>query len=208
MKKTRFTFNSLLLITALFSALILFIGVTMVDMATLLPVEDEYRIEGTDYFIRYSSFRPYGLYRWSELLCEGSFGYDWGAELVGDTLYCNEYKTTDFGLMVTDVVRIDMTTYKKTTLMRNAMIRGKCASGELIVYEGYISQSWNPDVNPFRPVFSISDGEIPKDPDAALVCWFDTSSERTVYSIADPAAQTDAREEYYISRTLEEVRGE
>ena len=208
MKKTKFTFNSLLLIVAIFSALVLFIGITMVDMATILPVEDSYRIGDTEYFVRYSSFHPYGIYRGNDqLVLKGSYGHDWGAALVGNTYYCNEMKDTDFGLMVTDVVKIDLTTFKKETVLRNSMIRGKCASGELIIYEGYISPTWSPDVNPFRCVFRVSDSKIQEDADAAVVSWYDTSSDSIVYSKTDPNAHHNKREEYYISRTLEKVRG-
>ena len=207
MNRSKFSFNAVLAVIAVFSAIILFVGITMVDMATILPVEDEYRIEDTDYFIRYSSFRPYGLYRWSELLCEGSFGYDWGACYTGDVLYCNEYKTTDFGLMAINVVKIDMTTYKKETLYRDAMIRGRCASGELVIFKGYVSPSWSPDVNPLRSVFAASDGDILPESDGATVCWFDTEKGTIVHSVKDPMAMSKGKENYYLSASLEEVKG-
>ena len=195
-----------MLIVIIFSSIVLFVGVSMVDMAAVLPVHDEYRIEGTDYFVRYSSYLPYGLYRWGDLLCEGSFGYDWGAEYTGDAFYCNEYDTTDFGLMTCSVVKIDMTTFNKETLIRDAMIRGKCKSGELIIFDGYVSPSWNPDVNPLRSVMRVGNGVIPQESYGANVEWFDIESEKVVYSVFDPNALEDGGDEGYLSLTLEEAK--
>ena len=211
MNERKFTVNSLVLIVMIFSLALLFFTVNLVTMAEPYAENSFYRIEGTKYYVHYSTMDPSGIYlgsgRTAELMIEGKYGHDWGAALVGNTYYCNEMKDTDFGLMVTDVVKIDLTTFKKETVLRNSMIRGKCASGELIIYEGYISPTWSPDVNPFRCVFRVSDSKIQEDADAAVVSWYDTSSDSIVYSKTDPNAHHNKREEYYISRTLEEVRG-
>ena len=114
MNNTKFTMNSLVIIVIIFAAMGLFFTVKLVNMADRFPINEFVPIEDTDLAIKYSSLEPNGIYRGSEnsgtLVIEGTFGYDWGSVLEGDTLFVNEYQSTDLGLLTSDLVKININT--------------------------------------------------------------------------------------------------
>ena len=211
MRKTKFTFNSFILMVMIFSVMILFFLVKLTDMANNRIVNDTYEIEGTDYSVRYTELKPSGLYKGKgnsgKLVVEGNFGYDWGAVLEGDSLYCNEYKKTTYGFMVSDVVRIDLDSYEKEVLFHNAMMIGRCASGEMVCLDGFMMPLWNYETNPLYKTFTMSSGVIRSEEGTALVRFVDPATEKTVYSFRDSAADEE-RLEFYRSFDTKEVTSE
>ena len=207
MKKTKFTFNSLLLIVAVFSAIILFVMVTLYDFAVRVSYEEEFPVEGTEYVIRNSNLRPDGLYRQNDLLCEGTFGYEWGAAKVGNYIYCNEYENTKLGFLTSDLVRIDLDTLEKETVSKNTLLRGKCASGELVCFEGYVDMTWFPETNSLRQLMRVADPDVQPEPQGAIVVFLDPDTGAEEYRVTDPEALTDESAEKYLSTALEEVKG-
>ncbi|MBR6918584.1 MAG: hypothetical protein IKN38_10405, partial [Clostridia bacterium] len=142
-----------------------------------------------------------------KLVVEGNFGYDWGAVLEGDSLYCNEYKKTTYGFMVSDVVRIDLDSYEKEVLFHNAMMIGRCASGEMVCLDGFMMPLWNYETNPLYKTFTMSSGVIRSEEGTALVRFVDPATEKTVYSFRDSAADEE-RLEFYRSFDTKEVTSE
>lgn len=211
MSASRFTVTTLLLIAIIVSALVFFFSVTMVDLAYHPAVNDYYPIEGTDLAIRYSSAKPSGIYRGDKvtgvLKLEGTFGYDWGAELEGEQLYLNEYRTTRFGLMFCDVVRIDLNSFEKELLFQNAVLRGRCASGELVCLDGALLPSVFPKTNALCRLYAMSAPRLSPKDDSAEVIFLDPASGEVLYRVRDESALGDDFASRYLERSLEEVRG-
>ena len=142
MQKIKFSFNAFIMMLIIFSVFVVFVLFGLTNMANLRINNDVYEIEGTDYSVRYTELKPSGLYKGKDmsgqLKVEGYFGYDWGVAVEDGVLYCNEYKTTSLGLMVSNFVRIDLDTYEKETVFKNAMMIGKCESGEIVCLDGFV----------------------------------------------------------------------
>ena len=128
--------NSLILVVMIISAIFFFFSIKLFNMASRRAVNDFYPIEDTSYAVRYSNLQPSGIYEGGKttgvLKLEGSFGYDWGAAAEDGDLYLNEYDHTDLGLTLSSVVRVDTGTFEKTVLLKDSVLRGRCASGELV----------------------------------------------------------------------------
>ena len=89
MGNAKFTMNSLVIIAIIFSAILFFFTIAMVDMANPYAQNEFYPIEGTDELaIKHSSIEPNGIYRGSEnaavLVLEGTYGKDSGTTLAGE----------------------------------------------------------------------------------------------------------------------------
>ena len=208
MNKAKFSMNALLLIVIIFSALAFFFTIVMVDLADRTPVNEYIPIEGTDYAIRYSSREPDGLYQGPENTCrlvaEGDFGSEWGACAVGDRLYLNEYTTTDLGVLLCDLVCVDMNTHEKTVLYRDTVLRGQCASGELVCVTGRMLPADFPATNPLCRFYRLTEkANAPQG--GADVMFLDpqTLAETYTVTVDDPFAPDFA--ETYLQRTLTEV---
>ena len=210
MNNTKFTMNALLIVVMIFAAIGLFFTIKLVNMADRLPVNDFYNIEGTDLSIRYSSLEPSGIYRGNEnshtLVMEGNYGYDWGAIADGDSLYINEYTGTDLGLILCNLVKIDLNTFEKETLYKDTILRGRCKSGELVLMKGYIMPSNAPRNNSLIKFYSMASPDIRTDDNSAVVVYLDPSTGEEVYSLKDKSAKTDTFDSRFIERTLEEVK--
>ena len=208
MNRAKFSMNALLLIVIIFSALAFFFTVVMVDLADRTAVNEYIPVEGTDYAIRYSSLEPNGLYQGNEvvnsLVVKGNFGFDWGAALEGERLYLNEYSTSNMGVMHSNLVRVDLTTKRKETLFTDAILRGKCASGELVCVRGVFLPANKPESNVLCKFYALT---APGLHDGAEVLFLDPATGEIVYSVRDDGAMTEAFEARYLQRTLEEVRG-
>lgn len=203
MKKTTFTLNSFMLIIVLFSTLFLFVTVDLYNMSDRSISNSSYPIGDTGYYVQYTTLRPSGIYAgesiFSGLVLEGYYGYDWGAAVCDSVLYCNEYHTTDLGFMTCDLVRIDLDTFAKKTVIGNAMLRGRCADGSLLCYEGVVIPDWFPETNPLYRLYAASDPELRMEEGSAIVCVLDPDSGAMLFRERDDAALTDEREASYLA---------
>ena len=208
MKRVKFTMNALLLVVIIFSALAFFFTIVMVNLADRTAVNEYFPVEGTDYAIRYSSLEPSGLYQGPENTCklvtEGEFGSEWGACKVGDALYLNEYRSTELGLLLCDLVRIDLNTHEKTVLYRDTILRGTCASGELVCVRGAMMPADFPETNPLCRLYRLTEkNDAPEG--GADVMFLDPQTLEEVYTVtvADPFSPVFERQ--YLQKTLTEV---
>ena len=211
MRQSKFTLNAFLLVVILFSALYFFVTVKVTGMAAdRWPVNSFTPIEGTDLAVRYSSLEPDGIYRGSEnvneLLLEGTFGSDWGLALVGDRLYLNAYRTTDLGNLFSDVVFMDMHTYKETTVQTNAVLRGRCASGELVCVSGMLLPANLPDTNALCTLYRLTDASLMPNGAGGKILYLDPETGAVVYEIAYDGSEDEDFDARYLDRSLEEVR--
>ena len=217
--------NALLVIVAIFSAIGLLFTVGIYKMGQHAYLVSDYEaIEGTDLAIRYSTKEPSGIYRGTkyadELMLEGEFGYDKGTTYSEGKLYLNEYRYTDTGLALCDAVCVDTDSFEKTVLMENAMLRGQCASGELVCRGDCFLQSDMPDTNSLCRLYAMTSSKLDPLSGSASVIFIDPASGEIVYTAKDDDVQAkddDAQakdddvpaktfDERWLSRTLEEVR--
>lgn len=208
MRDSKFSLNAFLLVVLIIAALTFFITVKVVDLADRSGLNTFDPIEGTDVAVHYSSLEPNGLYRGTEnvhtLLLEGNFGTDWGAAAEGDMLYLNRYDSTDLGVVLCDVVTVDLNTMEETVLLKNAVLRGRCASGELVCMCGEMLEANAPDENALCMLYAVSDPTLRSD--GATVVFLDPETGKVVYETADATDSDEAFEAQYLARTLEEVR--
>ena len=209
MHQAKFSMNALVLIAILFSALAFFVTGGMGRMADRRAVNDFIPIEGTEYAIRYSSLSPNGLCRGTEnantLLLEGTFGADWGACAQGDDIYLNEYTTTDLGLLLCDVVKIDLTTMTKTILFPDSVLRGRCSSGELVVVSGCLLPADFPATDSLCRLYRLTARETPAEQEGGAVLFLDPRTLEEVWRVEDPHVFAGDFEARYLSRALSEV---
>ena len=210
MRETKFTFNSLLLVVLIISGIYFFFSIKIFDLADQSAVNDYYPIEGSPYSVRYSSLKPNGIYIGDKItgtLClEGRYGYGWGAAAEGDTLYLNEYSLTDLGVTLCSVVRVDTGDFEKTVLLEDAILRGRCASGELVCLSGSFMDFNFPETNELCRLYALSSETLRTD-GGALVCFLDPVSGELLYSVRDAGASGESFDARWLARTLEEVRG-
>lgn len=205
--------NSLVIIAIIFSAMLFFFTIAMVDMANPYAQNDFYPIEGTDHLaIKHSSIEPNGIYRGSEntavLVLEGTYGNDWGTTLSGESLYLNEYCMTTVGMIIPEIVRIDINTLEKKILYKNAMIRGHCASGEMVLIEGYVMPSNSPETNSLLRFYSMSDKDINPGSNICSILFMDPETGEVVFTLEKQPIIEKSFESKYLDRTLEEIREE
>lgn len=211
MNNAKFTINALLVIVTVFSAIGLLFTVGIYDMGQHVYLVTDYQaIEGTDLSIRYSTKEPSGVYRGpqnnDELKLEGEFGYDAGTTFSDGHLYLNEYRYTDTGLMLCDAVCVDTDSFDKKVIVKNGMLRGRCASGELVCRGDCLLQSNMPAANSLCKLYAMTDSKLDPVSGRATVTFIDPASGEVVYTATDDNAQSDDFDERWLSRTLEEVR--
>ncbi len=211
MNETKFTMNALVLVVTIFTAIGFFFTVKLGSIADRAALNEYYPIEGTDLAVRYSSQEPDGLYRGSRnsgtLLLEGTFGYDWGAAALGDTVWINEYTNTSLGLMHCRVVRLDLGNLRKEIFSEDTVLRGRCASGELVCLRGYLLPSNSPEVNPLCDLYRAAARGLLPEGEGAEVVFLDPETGEVLWSVRDPEALTEGFEARYLQRSLEEARG-
>lgn len=212
MNNAKFTLNALLVVIMAFSAIGLLVTVNTFDAAGYMySINDYHPIKGTDLWIRYATKEPSGIYKGmkntAELKLEGRFGYDWGVAVCGDDLYLNEYFDSDAGLVMSDLVRVNMDTFEEETVCGNTILRGRCASGELVCISDCMLPSNMTKTNSLCKLYAMTDPELDPSSDGATVMFLDPSSGEVVYSVWDDHALTDKLfDKRYLIRTLEEVR--
>lgn len=211
MNNAKFNLNSVLIIMLIVAAIVFFIMITLFDLADLFPINQYYRIGDTDLSVRYSSLEGNGLFKGPEKTCkkvlEGNFGYEWGLVLDGNSIYTNEYETTALQMVMCSVVRIDAETYEKETLMSDAIVRGRCASGEIVCVKDIVMEANFPKTNSLFKLYSIAKPAIDPDNDAYTVVFLDPKTGETVWSLREEEKLSDeAFAARYLERTLEEVK--
>ena len=209
MESPKFSLNAFLLIVIIFSALTFFVTVKLTGMADRTPVNQFVPIEGKELSIRYSSLEPDGIYSGSEtvntLLLEGTYGTDWGAAAVENQLYLNEYRATDLGVLLCDVVRVDTDTFEKTILLHDAILRGRCASGQLVCVTGAMLPANLPEENALCRLYCCAGADVSPTSEHAAVVYLDPDSGAVLGSVPDPGAMSAGFEARYLSRAMEEV---
>ena len=201
--------NTILLIVIIFSVIGFFFTVFIPYMMSNYAVNDIYYLEGTDLSIRYSNRTGSGLYQGPErtgvLKVEGNFGHDWGAVITDDLLYTNEFLTSDTGVMICRLVKIDLNTFEKETLLDNTALRGQCASGELVCTASFLPKSDYPRSSSICRLYAMVSDDIFPDSDLSHILIIDPVSSQTVFTITDDISDEDHFEEHYIDRTLKEI---
>ena len=210
MKQSKFTFNAFLIVVIIFSAFALFFTVKLFHLADRTAVNSFHRIEQSEFAVKYSSLEPDGIYKGSEnsntLLLKGTFGYDWGAVIEGDTLFINEYSKSNLGFTVSDVVKIDLNNATKKVVCKNAVLRGKNLSGELVILYNYIMPSNFVKTNPFSKLYAMNDFSAVCSPSGSKIIFLSPKTLEIVYS--KKAGIAKDFDEKYINKTLEEVKGQ
>lgn len=207
MGRAKFSMNAFLLVVLIIGGIYFFFTVKVVEMADHRAVNEYFPVEGTDLGVRYSSQKPNGIYQGDRvngvLKLSGDFGYDWGCAAAEGALYVNEYRSTDLGLMLCDLVRVDTQTFEKTLLSADTVLRGRCASGELVCLSGTMLPSDLPEVNRFCRLYTMTGsgwGET-------AVQFLDPATGEIVYSVRAPEISDAELEAKFLSRTLGEVMG-
>ena len=197
---------------AVFSAVILVVTVVVPDMAYRAPEVVFAPIEDSGFAVKYDIYGSGGIFKGTESsaapFLKGTFGYDWGAAYGGGKLYLNEYKNTDMSFTTCKVVAVDAVTAEKTVLMEDALLRGRCASGELVCIRGLIMPSFYPDANPFCGLYVMSSfGRLSRDGKSGEIVYLDPESGLAVYTV--PCGDVFSKDfaSRWLERTLAEVRG-
>lgn len=211
MNTSKFTMNALMVIVLVFSVLGLVFTVWIYDLGEHAYLVSDYEaIEGTDLSIRYSTKEVSGIYRGAqnndELMLEGNFGYDRGTTVREGHLYLNEYSYSDLDLVFCDAVAVDTKTFEKKTLMKNGMLRGRCASGELVCRGNCLLPSNMPDTNSLCRLYGMTSSKLDPSSKSAVVLFIDPASGEVVCSVVDEDAFSEDFDERWLSRTLEEVQ--
>ena len=211
MGNSKFTMNGMMIIVIIFSAILFFFTVTMVEMVNPYGQNEYQPIEGTDLAVKHSSVEVNGLYQGPEstaqLVLEGNFGNDWGTTLSGSDLYLNKYAITSLGLIIPEVVRVDTETHEEEVLYKDAIIRGRCASGEMVILTGYVMPTNYPKTNPVYKLYSMTADADADDTDLTIV-FMDPDTGEEVFTMEDKAFLEKTYQKKYADRTLDEIRGE
>ena len=212
MGNAKFTMNSLVIIVIIFSMALFFFTITLADMVNPYGQNDYYPIEGTDLAVKYSRVDPNGIYKGPEntavLVLEGIYGNDWGTTLAGDDLYLNEYYMTKVGIIVPEIVRVNIDTLEKEVLYKDAMIRGRCASGEMVCLESYILPSNFPKTNSLLKLYTMSDPALRPESDTASIVFIDPDTGEEVFRMDDRQILEKSFTGKYLERSLDEIREE
>ena len=211
MNRSKFTMNALLLVVFFFSLIAVYFTVRAYDIGEhAFLITDYQAIEGTDLAIRYSNKDPSGIYRGpkynDKLMLEGDFGFDQGTTYNDGKLYLNEYCYSDADLVFCDAVCVDTETFEATVIMENAMLRGRCESGELVCVGDCLLEVNKPGTSSLCKLYGMTSSIDPAS-DCVTVLYIDPASGEVVYRAEGEKSlegkEFDAR---WIHRTLEEVR--
>ena len=207
MRDRKLTMNGLIAILIAFSVIGLFATVSSLRMTDPSVMNEFDPVGDTGYSIRHSTFTQNGIVRGmdvnnAELVFPGNFGTDWGAVSDGDQLYVNLYTPTTIGILQSDVELVDLDALEETTLFENAILRGQCASGELVCLAGAMLPSDLPETNRLCRLYAMTGGG-----GECLVLFLDPASGQVVYSVREPEPLRADLEGKYLSRTLGEVMG-
>ncbi len=206
MNRAKFSFNAFLLIVILAAAVLFFVSITLAGLSDRSAVNQYFPIEGSGLGVRYSDKKANGIYIGEEdysnaLALEGDFGHDWGACAIGSSLYINEYRTSDLNLFFCDLDLVDTGSFSKQTLFKNTILRGQCASGELVCVKDYIPMASSPETNPLCGLYRFSSQALSDGPE---IIFINPENAEVVGSLPFDGSE-DGFEEKYLSRTMEEI---
>ncbi|MCR4564166.1 MAG: hypothetical protein K5755_05985 [Clostridiales bacterium] len=209
MKKNRISMNVIMVIVIFVSVVTFFITIKMTHTASMLFGVNTYNpIEDSEYFIKYSNIEPNGVYKGTEtvneLVLEGDYGYGDGAAVDNGAIYTSEYELTSMGVKLCKVVKINLETREKTTVINDAELRGRCASGELVISEGAAAKSNNADTNLLCKLYAIS-GKVNFDK-KPVISFYDTEKSQVVFTTEDKTVNEKLFKSVYLDRTLSEVQ--
>ena len=206
---SKFTLNALILVIIVVTGIGFFFTVAIVDLAYHPAVNDFHPIEGTDLGVLYSSIKPNGIYEGDRvnnvLKLEGKYGFDWGVAVEGNCLYTNEYSSTALGIILSNVVRIDLDTFEKKVLLTDAVLRGRCVSGELVCQSGALLESNYPEDNSLCRLYAVSAPWIDPKSRNVDVIWLDPGSSEELFRLQTDRFTGDFDADY-LQRNMEEVR--
>ena len=210
MNQAKFSVNSLLIIIIAFSALLFCFMLGFVNLSYRYSVNDWYYVEGTDIAVRYSSLYESGIYQGKEkntavLRVKGDFGYEWGNVLEGKMLYLNEYTTSTMEMIMCKLVRVDIDTFEKETLYPDMLLRGRCASGEIVCITDFIMPANHPGTNALSELYAMTSSTIDPGREGASVVFIDPKTGDILYKTFDEDAFGEGFEARWLDRTLEEV---
>ena len=209
MGSSKFTLNAFIIVVIAATVIGFFFTVVIVDLAYHPAINDFYPIEGTDLGVFYSSIKPDGIYKGDRvnnvLRLEGRYGFDWGMAVEDNCLYTNEYTNTSLGIVLCSVVRIDLDTFEKEILLTDAVLRGRCVSGELVCQSGTLLESNYPEESSLCRLYAVSAPWI--DPEGRIVdvVWLDPATGNELLRLQTDGSSGDF-EASYLQRSLEEVR--
>lgn len=209
MNQDKLSMNALLLIVLIFSAIGFVFTMLVSGLEGRIPVNDFYRIEGTDYAIVYSNRKTNGLYEGPEQTCElrleGTFGHDWGMVLEEPYLYIDEYTYSTMGLIHCSVVRVDLRSFEKQTLFQDAILRGRCQSGELVCVTGFLMPSTFPQTNAICHLYGMTVPGITPGGSVSQVVFLDPATAEVVGSVAYDETADEQFQERYLDRTMDDI---
>ena len=185
MNKPKFTFDAFLLVVVIFSALYFFVTIGVTNVADRTAVNGFFPIEGTEYSVFYSSLGPDGIYS--------------GAFLEGDELYINEFRFTDLGFVRSSIVKVNVKTLEKETVFKNALLRGRCLSGEPVCSLDFSLPSNFPASNSLCSFDNLLTGGGR----ASKTAFLDPESGEIVFTVENAIERKF--NDLYLNRTLEEV---
>lgn len=210
MRQTKFSMNAFVLVYILFSAAFLFVSVYLYDFADFSKSNDSYPIEGTDLFVRYADHIPSGIYdgeeTYSNCLIEGRYGYNGSAQVSGNQLFINEYHNTKYGFMISDLMCISTDDFRKRCVAEDAYLLGTCKSGELVFVRGTGLANWFVQTNGLYPLYLSSSSPSENLKEGPEVIYLDPVTSEEISAGHDPDALSEKRQNYYLSRTLSEVK--
>ena len=206
MRSPKFSVNAVVGIVLIFSAMILFFSVRLTQESDPAVLNRFEPIEGTALSVRTSTEKPNGLYEGNintgVLRVPGDFGVDWGAAAVGDTLYINEYRRSDLGQIYCDVVAVDLNSYRKTTVEKGALLRGRNASGDLVITKTAPSGN-QPGQNALSRLSALWTGKAPTE---VTVIILNGQTCEGLLRVRDDSAMEDAvLNERYLAKTAGEA---
>ncbi len=209
MNRARFSLNAFILIVILCAATLFFFTIRLTGMSHRFAINEYYPVEDSEFSVRYSTQKANGIYEGpeyaDELRVEGDFGHDWGAAYSNGFIYTNEYHTSDLGLMFSDLVRIDANSFEKTVISENTVLRGRCASGELVCTSGSFVESVFAETNPLAGLYAMTDKSMDSSGHFYNVLYIDPASGDIVYVRAANRVSEEDFAKKYLDKTLPEV---
>ena len=208
MKENKMSMNLIMVIVIMFSAITFLFTIKMSQAASKpWPNNEFYRLGDTEYAVRYSNLEPNGIYKGNEnqntLVLKGNYGSGWGAVVDKNVIYTNEYTSTDMGLIFCKVVKIDLDTLEKTVVMDDAVIRGQCKSGEIVITDCFLASSNHSDANSLCKLYALS-SDVRLDASGSVI-YYDIARSEEVYRTEDKSTTDKNFGILYLKKSLEEV---
>ena len=115
---------------------------------------------------------------------------------------------TTVGMIIPEIVKVNVDTLEKEVLFKDAMIRGRCASGEMVCLESYIVPSNSPKTNSLLKFYTMSDTNLKPDGNTSDIIFIDPATGEEVFRLEDQPIIEKTFAQEYLERSLDEIRGE